>query len=280
MIPNVIYGIESKEGLPEKYTERSKDEVKKLLTERMRMLDLEKDPSVRATDKVDNLRDYGEALGFSLHMLIEEIQSSCAMKSFSEYDPQSSGAEKDANNIMKQLKSSTLMDSFSEYDPKSSSAEKDATNLLNNLKSSMIYARKHSSQPAEVALINGLKSSLKLKSSMRYSRKNTTQSADVSLRSLLETDEDIWESPTRRTSMKQWATVRKVVDERDATVLAPTFRPWKENESQERCAKRLDYQIMSTWGILYCGGSKPVISALSEISIDYNIDLHIDSFAW
>ena len=33
---------------------------------------------------------------------------------------------------------------------------------------------------------------------------------------------------------------------------------------------------MSTWGMMYCGGSKEVMSALRGISIDYNIDVHID----
>ena len=46
------------------------------------------------------------------------------------------------------------------------------------------------------------------------------------------------------------------------------------------CVKDLGDDVMSTWGMMYCGGSKDVMSALRGISIDYNIDLHIDSFAW
>ena len=44
--------------------------------------------------------------------------------------------------------------------------------------------------------------------------------------------------------------------------------------------KELDEHVMSSWGMMYCGGSKGVLSALQEISVDYSIDLHIDSFAW
>jgi len=59
-----------------------------------------------------------------------------------------------------------------------------------------------------------------------------------------------------------------------------TFSLWEESEEQIMSVKRLDDHVMSSWGIMYCGGSKGVLSALREISINYNIDLHIDSFAW
>ena len=58
------------------------------------------------------------------------------------------------------------------------------------------------------------------------------------------------------------------------------FRLWEENEVQKVYVKRLDDHVMSSWGMMYCGGSQGVLSALRETSIDYNIDLHIDSFAW
>lgn len=58
------------------------------------------------------------------------------------------------------------------------------------------------------------------------------------------------------------------------------FSLWEQSEEQIMCVKGLDDDVMSTWGMMYCGGSKEVMSALRGISIDYNIDLHIDSFAW
>ena len=63
-------------------------------------------------------------------------------------------------------------------------------------------------------------------------------------------------------------------------MMQPAFQPCDKNESQERCVKRLGSKILATWGIMYCGGSKPVITALRELSQDYDIDLHIDSFKW
>ena len=75
VIPNIIFGIESKEGLPEKYTKNSKAETKALFIERVSELDV--DSSVRPTEKLAKLREYGEALGFSLHEMIEEINQTC-----------------------------------------------------------------------------------------------------------------------------------------------------------------------------------------------------------
>ena len=66
----------------------------------------------------------------------------------------------------------------------------------------------------------------------------------------------------------------------DAAWLVPTFCPWIANEEQERFVKSLDKDVMSTWTVLYCGGSKSVIRDLQGLSIDFNIDVHVDSFAW
>ena len=64
----MIDGIESKEGLPEKYTERSKSEMKDLLTQRI--LKLDTDQTMTATEKVAKLRRFGEILGFSLQEFV------------------------------------------------------------------------------------------------------------------------------------------------------------------------------------------------------------------
>ena len=112
VIPNVIYGIESKEGLPEKYTQRSKDEMKRRLMERIHELD--NDPNVRASDKVSTLVEYGDSLGFSMQELIVEIQpsdkarasflrASSKMGSLSEGDE-----ERNASELLKELKTSAM----------------------------------------------------------------------------------------------------------------------------------------------------------------------------
>eukprot|EP00873_Tetraselmis_striata_P026370 jgi/Tetstr1/446634/TSEL_034157.t1 len=39
-------------------------------------------------------------------------------------------------------------------------------------------------------------------------------------------------------------------------------------------------RVINTWGIMYCGGSKPVQDALTSISSKYHINLNCESFAW
>lgn len=38
--------------------------------------------------------------------------------------------------------------------------------------------------------------------------------------------------------------------------------------------------VLSTWGMMYCGGSSHVESTLQSISKTYNISLYPESFAW
>ena len=62
------------------------------------------------------------------------------------------------------------------------------------------------------------------------------------------------------------------------------YKPWEEQEDSneiKRYVKNLDRRMVkSTWGILYCGGSKVVQSDLKQISRTYKLDLHVESFGW
>jgi hypothetical protein len=59
------------------------------------------------------------------------------------------------------------------------------------------------------------------------------------------------------------------------------FRPWNYHEAASKYVKNLDKSlVLSTWGMLYCGGAKPVLNVLEEISDEYNIGLHVESFDW
>ncbi len=79
----------------------------------------------------------------------------------------------------------------------------------------------------------------------------------------------------------RWASMRKVVSEKSPNaLLKPSFHPWRKKVAQECYVKEIDANVMKTWGIFFCGGSEGVILDLRAISMDYNIDLHIDLFAW
>ncbi|CAJ1952236.1 unnamed protein product [Cylindrotheca closterium] len=59
------------------------------------------------------------------------------------------------------------------------------------------------------------------------------------------------------------------------------FRPWEYHPGATRYIRNLDKKmVISTWGMLYCGGAKPVLNDLKRISDEYHIGLHVESFAW
>ena len=62
--------------------------------------------------------------------------------------------------------------------------------------------------------------------------------------------------------------------------LTSTFNPWEHNYEAGVYCKSLDEDILSRWGILYCGGNKVVAKALKTVSEEYHVALHIESFQW
>ncbi len=213
----MIYGIESNKGLPENYTVRSKNEMKKHLTTLIRELDV--DTSMTASEKVAKIRAYGQDLGVALPEVVEEIHHTLDEIHHSRKKP------------------------FSAKDLSS------PTSILSNIERSR-------------------RCNLMVDQPYAFSRVDGEQAGGIV-------------SPTQRRSAVQWCTMRQVIDKSDPnSLLKPAFRPWKKNVQQENFVKNLDKSIMSTWGIFFCGGSDGVVSDLRGISFDYNIDLHIDSFAW
>jgi ferric-chelate reductase len=59
------------------------------------------------------------------------------------------------------------------------------------------------------------------------------------------------------------------------------FRPWDRHDRAKEYVRRLDKKlVIQTWGILYCGGARPVLNELEKISDEYQLCLHVESFAW
>jgi hypothetical protein len=59
------------------------------------------------------------------------------------------------------------------------------------------------------------------------------------------------------------------------------FRPWEEHPDAHEYVKNLDKQlVIPTWGLLYCGGAKQVEADLKKIADEYQLGIHIESFAW
>jgi len=50
-------------------------------------------------------------------------------------------------------------------------------------------------------------------------------------------------------------------------------------ETQQKYMKE-NKDILKTWEMLYCGGSKPIVDSLKHVSKEYEIDLRIEKFDW
>ena len=57
----------------------------------------------------------------------------------------------------------------------------------------------------------------------------------------------------------QESIVKRRLSGSDAAWLVTSFWPCIVNEEQERFVKNLDRDVMSTWAVMYCGGTKSVI---------------------
>lgn len=295
------------------------------------MLELEADPTVGATQKVAELKSYGESHGYSLNDLIEEITTLQDSYREDDYLPTDDSNSHAAANLLNEL----LDDGFDDPQPSSTSLSdieeqvgicKPLPRKPRRATIEMFAAELRSSQLGSSQMGNSSRSLVDVEEQIEACKPTPTQPgvapstsiADIedfgtfemprrprrstvdkfaeqlrrsqgyaSSRSLVDVEEQnevckaLPPRGLRRASDAQWTTMRDVVGKRDSSVLlAPAFHPWARSDSQQKCVKRLSDHVMSTWGIMYCGGSQPVITALREISIDYNVDLHIDSFAW
>ena len=57
---------------------------------------------------------------------------------------------------------------------------------------------------------------------------------------------------------------------------------WKPTIHASRSIKKMEHKTsqLSRWGIMYCGASNQVKGTLKDLSKEYDIDLHYESFAW
>lgn len=61
-----------------------------------------------------------------------------------------------------------------------------------------------------------------------------------------------------------------------------SFQPWNESPDKVRkMVKKLSNKtVLSTWGMLYCGNSAAIESALQEISTEYKLSFQKESIIW
>jgi len=262
VVPNIIYGVESKEGLPEKYTENSKAATKARFVERMAELDV--DQSVSSTEKLARLMKYSEALGFSLQKMMDDIiESDDAQSTFERFAD--SHASLNQGGTTSQANDNNAKRVFAEFRASMRSLQAASQRrLITTPKQSYRQCQTSNDEPRRMP-------------SSRTIIGNIEEECPIG-----DIEEDICQESCephleRKGSVVKWSNMN---EEDFGALLSPAFQPWQEDEDQKGWVSKLGKDIMSTWGIMYCGGSGAVIASLREISADFGIDLHIDSFAW
>ncbi|KAL7551951.1 hypothetical protein ACHAWF_015164, partial [Thalassiosira exigua] len=206
VIPNVIYGIETGEGLPERYTERSKDEMRARLVNRVG--EIRCNESIRPSVKVAMLKEYGESLGFALseHSIDETPDGDEAETLLGALDTPLKDALdtfdakmhwKDMQPNIQKSSRNVKEVSYDIEDKSKDVLEADAEQFLVGLESAVVELGKleqdHASEPAAVGRTRSLSN----------------------------------------VSSVMWKSIAAGVGCKDSVMLEPAFSPWVEKKSQE-----------------------------------------------
>lgn len=207
-IPNIIYGIETGNGVPENYLPEQVAIVKASLIEHMRELDK---TNLTTNEKLVELTALAQTHGFLFGDLMDSLESRWGRHSKSRLPREIERTDSDGSPEKQQ------------------------------------HSETHGSAVLDV------------------------------LRSM--DDGSLPETSRRGMYASQRVPVWKSMRS-SAVSLTSTFNPWEPNLEAGKYVKSLDDDILSRWGMLYCGGNKMVAKSLKSVSEEYHIHLHTESFQW
>jgi len=85
----------------------------------------------------------------------------------------------------------------------------------------------------------------------------------------------------QRPNTKDYQRLQQRQIRKQASLIDAGYHPWEPQENVAEFVKTLDKKsVKKTWGLLYCGGSKPLENTLREISAEFRIALYPESFNW
>lgn len=258
VIPNIIYGIESSTGLPETYTSTEMTKMRALLGERMHELDGMCE--LTNEEKLAELIAFAKSYGFLFTELLNDMQS---------HNLRQRNVNPQRDDVITELLSESNCDP--EFTTRSNSTrEQDclwATTVLRQIRE---YDEHTSSQLdrdfnlSSISLLNASTSSFRRRGS--HGSIASSNSRGLNRRRLSRIRESLLRDPSQRLPTR---------------AITSMFKPWEKSKEAKKYVKGLDpHSILSTWGILYCGGSKAIEDTLKQISEEYQVSLNMESFAW
>mmetsp|Transcript_23439 Transcript_23439/g.38791 ORF Transcript_23439/g.38791 Transcript_23439/m.38791 type:complete len:677 (+) Transcript_23439:87-2117(+) len=243
LIPNIVYGFESGKGRPERYLPNKKNEAIEQLHERLKVLD--RSPAMTQRDKICDLADYAEGLGYIFSDLAAGLDSIV-----------------DNNDLpVKGVSSSTLPDA-----PLPTTFPTESDDELRELNPSPKRGlMKSAGRKASRRVISvDAKVLTKLRSFVVRPGTKKGDTFDEEYQSSMVDD---------RAQSEQWDKLMGGMTE--------NFKPWERHTEAAPFVSNLDKTIVkSTWGILYCGGQGRLLTNLKKVAKNVEIKLHEESFAW
>jgi ferric-chelate reductase len=247
VIPNIIYGFESGEGLPGRYLPDQKTEAVELL--RKRLDDLDCDSETTHKEKICNLAQYAKQLGYIFYDLMHHLDDIQSKESSStEYDWSTSDEEHDPESGL------LAFDQLEDEAVKSVDES-----VLLQLRKYRFHRRASNQCTTDRRDSNG-------PMARRPTLGSTRSSSSVGSVGGVHQRKSV------------------VFDFQRSELMDNTtqnFKAWEEHLGAASYVKNLDPQLVkSTWGIMYCGGKNSLLKSVEKVSKEVGIKLHSESFEW
>jgi hypothetical protein len=289
VIPNIIYGIESGTSRPEQFVPDDKIVAMELLQEKL--AELEEDPMMNSHEKLSELVNYCDELGYLFSDLISTL-------------PNHEELTKTPLVSMENKSNRSVLDAILHYNSSGTPKNGDSNNTANDRRG-MFLNQAQGRGDSKRTMLNSSRGML-----ASASRRRLTESGSSGMRHRrsneprLSGDGGGKRGPSITTStwgalaasiqvvkaMKQF----EFSEEDESSQLdiesarMPTmqeqmefpFKPWEYNQEAEDYVKNMGRQALSTWGVLYCGGKTPLEKALRKAARKAKVQMHEESFAW
>ena len=349
IIPNIIFGIESGNGLPEKCMLSHKDTVVELLAERLQQLDVQASSSrnnepgslmtMTATDKVVDLGGLAQSYGYLFTGLVATLDATASRSHPPRTGPAANDERVHSGTVMSQYGSSHIDDDPSARNPDEQEQQEQRSEVPSETSSHhrcgemhIVHSRHGGHQGATgaclveiVADVTSEKAAGTSNDAPPCSPAMITEGKDFSSPEAAaateattpvpaageegQNDEEVAEAFLTR--IRTYVQRRRLLEHPGDTTaslaraqqtmlmktktsigrsqqgfLASAFGndvrlPWEHIPGATEFVKGLDAgQVLGTWGILYCGGSKGVLESLSRIADEYRLRLAVESFSW
>jgi ferredoxin-NADP reductase len=295
VIPNIIYGIESGTSRPEQFVPDDKIVAMELLQEKL--AELEEDPMMNSHEKLSELVNYCDELGYLFSDLISTL-------------PNHEELTKTPLVSMENKSNRSVLDAILHFNTGDSPKNGDSNNTANDRRG-VFLNQAQGLGASKRTMLNSSRSML-----ASASRRRLTESGSSGMRhrrSSGSSNEPILSGGGGGTKRGQsittstWGALAASIqavramqqfefsegDESSSeldveSARMPTmqqqmefpFKPWEYNQEAEDYVKNMGRQALSTWGVLYCGGKTPLEKALRKAARKAKVQMHEESFAW